>query len=278
MMASKMNDMAAESLYSDASGAVSPALRNYLRWKIYSINGYLKSLDARLIVALAAWQTANKLAGGLAEIGVHHGKLFFLLALSRQIGETSLAIDLFEDDEMNAATRFGGRNRAFSTHAASLNVPLKSTEVLKADSLTLTSEDILSRVGRVRIFSVDGGHLYHHVAHDLPLAFSTLAGGGVIVVDDFCNPEWPEVTSATYDFMRAQEGRIVPAILTKNKLYLAPADVAAAYGEFATRFAANEKQMSKLPVEIIGRVVPYLVHSFKARFVDEVRSRFSRRF
>jgi hypothetical protein len=278
MMDSKMSDITAESGYSDESAAISPALRNYLRWRIYSINGYLKSLDARLIVALAAWQTSNKIVGGLAEIGVHHGKLFFLLALSRQIGETSLAIDLFEDDEMNASTRFGGRNRAFSTHAANLNVTFKSTEVLKADSLTLTSDDILSRVGRVRIFSVDGGHLYHHVAHDLPLAFSALAAGGVIVADDFCNPEWPDVTSATYDFVRAQEGKIVPAILTKNKLYLAPPDMASAYGEFATRFVATEKQMSSGQTQVMGRVVPYLTHSLKARFVDELRSRFSRRF
>jgi methyltransferase family protein len=278
MMDSKMSDFTAESAYADESGAISPALRNYLRWRIYSINGYLKSLDARLIVALAAWQTANKIVGGLAEIGVHHGKLFFLLALSRQIGEKSLAIDLFEDDEMNASTRFGGRNRAFSTHAANLNVTLKSTEVLKADSLTLTSDDIMSRVGKVRIFSVDGGHLYHHVAHDLPLAFSILAPGGVIVMDDFCNSEWPEVTSATYDFVRAQEGKIVPAILTRNKLYLAPPDIASAYGEFATRFAASDKQMHRGLVEIMGRVVPYLTHSFKARFFDEVRSHFSTRF
>ena len=211
------NMMTAESEYTDASVAVSPALRNYLRRNIYSVNGYLKSLDARLIVALASWQTSNRIAGGLAEIGVHHGKLFFLLALSRQVGEKSLAIDLFEDDEKNTSARFGGRSRAFSTHAASLNVTLESAEVQKADSLTLTSDDILRRVGRVRIFSVDGGHLYHHVANDLPLAFSTLAPGGVIVVDDFCNSEWPEVTSATYDFVRAQEGKIVPAIFDEKE-------------------------------------------------------------
>ncbi len=273
-----MSDITSDSGYSEESGAISPALRNYLHWRIYSINGYLKSLDARLIVALAAWQSSNKIVGGLAEIGVHHGKLFFVLALSRQAGENSLAIDLFEDDEMNAATRFGGRNRAFSTHAANLNVAFKSTEVLKADSLKLTSADILSRVGRVRIFSVDGGHLYHHVAHDLPLAISTLAPGGVIIVDDFCNPEWPDVTSATYDFVRAQEGRIAPAILTKNKLYLAPPEMASAYGEFASRFAAREKHMSRGQVQVMGRVVPYLTHSLRARFVDELRSHFSRRF
>jgi hypothetical protein len=273
-----MDNMTAESRHSDASVAVSPALRNYLRWKIHSINGYLKSLDACLIVALAGWQTSSKIAGGLAEIGVHHGKLFFLLALSRQVGEKSLAIDLFEDDEMNASTRFGGRSRAFSAHAARLNVTLESTEVQKADSLTLTSDDILSRVGRVRIFSVDGGHLYRHVAHDLPLAFSTLVPGGVIIVDDFCNSEWPEVTSATYDFVRAQEGKIVPAILTRNKLYLVPPDIAVAYGEFAARFAARQKQMSRGLVEVMGRTVPYLTDSLKARFVDEVRSRISKRF
>ena len=120
--------------------------------------------------------------------------------------------------------------------------------------------------------------LYHHVAHDLPLVFSTLAPGGVIVVDDFCNSEWPEVTSATYDFVRAQEGKIVPAVLTKKKLYLAPPNIASAYGEFATRFATREKQMSKASVEVMGRAVPYLTCSFKAQIVDEVRSRFSRRF
>jgi hypothetical protein len=276
MMDSKVSNMDAETEY--ASVPVSPALRKYLRRKIYSINGYLKSLDARLIVALASWQTSNKIAGGLAEIGVHHGKLFFLLALSRQVGEKSLAIDLFEDDEKNASTRYGGRSRAFSTHAASLNVTLESTEVQKADSLTLTSDDILSRVGRVRIFSVDGGHLYHHVAHDLPLVLSTLAPGGVIAVDDFCNPEWPEVTSATYDFVRAQEGKIVPAILTKKKLYLAAPHIASAYGEFATRFAATDKQMSRGLVEVMGRTVPFLTSSLKAQLVDELRSRFSRRF
>jgi Methyltransferase domain len=270
--------MAAGSEYLDASGPVSPALRNYLRWSIYSVNGYLKSLDARLIVALAGWQTANKIVGGLAEIGVHHGKLFFLLALSRQIGEKSLAIDLFEDDDMNASTRFEGRNRAFSKHAANLNVPLDSAEVLKADSLTLSADDILRRVGKVRIFSVDGGHLYHHVAHDLPLVLSTLADGGVIIVDDFCNAEWPEVTSATYDFVRAQNGKIVPAILTRNKLYLAPPDIASKYAEFATRFAATDKQISRGLVEVMGREVPYLTHPFQTRFIDELRSRFSKRF
>jgi hypothetical protein len=270
--------MTAESDYSDAAVTVSPALRNYVRRSIYSINGYLKSLDARLIVALAAWQTAHKIAGGLAEIGVHHGKLFFLLALSRQSGEKSLAIDLFEDDAMNASTRFAGRSRAFSTHAARLKVALESSEVQKADSLTLASDDVLSRVGKVRIFSIDGGHLYHHVAHDLALAFSTLARGGVIIVDDFCNSEWPEVTSATYDFVRAQGGEIAPAILTRNKLYLVAPDIASAYGEFATRFAAAEKQMSRGLVEVMGRAVPYLTSSLKARVVDEVRSRFSRRF
>jgi hypothetical protein len=116
------------------------------------------------------------------------------------------------------------------------------------------------------------------VAHDLPLVFSTLAAGGVIVVDDFCNSEWPEVTSATYDFVRAQEGKIVPAILTKKKLYLAPPDIAPAYGAFATRFAAGEKHMRRQLVEVMGRAVPYLTSSIKAQFVDEIRSRFSRRF
>jgi hypothetical protein len=97
-------------------------------------------------------------------------------------------------------------------------------------------------------------------------------------VDDFCNAEWPEVTSATYDFVRAQEGKIVPAILTRNKLYLASPDIASEYGEFATRFAARYKQISVGLVEVMGRVVPYLTHSLQAQFIDQVRSRFSKRF
>ena len=70
-------------------------LDRYVSRSMGTVQGYLTSLDARLVAALLSCQDEGNIAGHLCEIGVHHGKLFLMLALARRPGERSLAIDLF---------------------------------------------------------------------------------------------------------------------------------------------------------------------------------------
>ncbi len=249
-------------------------LDGYMAREIYGVDGFLKSLDARVIRAMAEHQSARDVRGALAEIGIHHGKLFFILTLSRRAGERALAMDLFTDDALNAGTASAGRDRAFFEHARRFGVTLDEAEVLKGDSCAMSPDDILERVGAVRLFSVDGGHLYHHVDNDLRLADATLHDKGVIAVDDFCNATWPEVTFATFDVLKAARDSLAPAVLTKNKLYVSRPDAVGFYEEAVAGLADATPER----VTMMGREVLFLRQSLKSRAVDELRSKFARRF
>lgn len=56
--------------------------------------------------------------------------------------------------------------------------------------------DIQEAVGGLRFFSIDGGHWYSTVLNDLNLARDCMISGGVIAVDYYLRPEWPDVARA----------------------------------------------------------------------------------
>jgi hypothetical protein len=80
----------------------------------------------------------------------------------------------------------------------------------KRPSQQVKPDDILTTVGEARLFSIDGGHWAEVVRNDLSIAENSLAEHGVIALDDFHRPEWPEV-SAGYFAWHANRGKsIVP--------------------------------------------------------------------
>jgi hypothetical protein len=195
-------------------------MTDYLRWNYYRTEGFLHRLDAFIMREIIAGQIQHEIHGSLAEIGVHYGRSFFLLAAGRSDGERSLAIDLFEDDDLHQNPHGLSRSLGFTVNSLKYGVTFSHEEILKDSSLEVSPEEITKRVGPVRLFSVDGGHMYRHVANDLALAESVMVAGGVICVDDAFTPLWPEVAMATFDWLRAAEGRFVPFLSTPDKLYI----------------------------------------------------------
>jgi len=251
----------------------SALLNEYISRSMNSIQGYLTALDARIVAALLSYQDENNIAGNLCEIGVHHGRLFLLLALARRAGERALAIDLFEDDSINSNTPHAGRNGALFANARRLGIKLSDEEILKSSSLCITADDILARTaGPIRFFSVDGSHLYPGVENDLRLAELTLTGNGIIAVDDFFNTNWADVSWATFDFLRKTEA-IVPFAIT-SKLYLAPAAMAGKYKETLSKCADLSGISS---VQILSRDVLALRESIAERAWNMLRDRISLR-
>jgi hypothetical protein len=208
-------------------------------------------LDARIIASILAFQADNDIFGNLCEIGVHHGRLFFMLALARRSNERSLAIDLFEDDSINSSLRqHRGRDRALFTNARRLGIPLSEAEICKTSSLEIRADDILSRTGGpIRFFSIDGGHNYKNLKNDLIIAKETLHEAGIIAIDDFFNRDWPEVTFATYDFMK-ETNEIIPFLLSPGKIYLARAGTATTYKFAVGKANSNAK----------GKIVRFVDH------------------
>lgn len=183
------------------------------------VHGWLKPGAARAIRRLGLWQAARGIAGHVGEVGVHHGKLFLLLALLRRPGERAVAIDVFGRQELNRDRSGCGDRAVFEGHARRFLGGLADVVIHEEDSLLLHGADLAGDGGRFRLWSVDGCHMAGHARSDLELAFDTLAPGGAVLLDDFSHPEWPGVTEAALDFLAARRD-VAPVALGGNKLFL----------------------------------------------------------
>jgi len=221
------------------------------------VQGWLMPGAAWATWLLADWQAEQGIAGHVAEIGVHHGKYFMLLALLRRPAELAFAIDVFDLQEFNVDGSGLGDLRIFEENLK-IHLPDPSrheVRIIRADSLSLADKDITTgepfvrpgtpqgppakpssskrvppaptagktgRAGSCRIFSVDGCHTAQHTANDIRVAMNNLAPGGFIVVDDFYNAEWPGVQEGVHALL-SQTPQIKPIAYGDNKLYLVDA-------------------------------------------------------
>jgi SAM-dependent methyltransferase len=228
-----------------------------------NISGWLGPGSSLATFLLSEWQVRRGVQGAIAEIGVHHGKYFILLALLCQPGERAIAIDVFEDQHLNPDRSGLGDLQQFRRSCEIWLDRPDEVIVHQCDSLLLAGRDIFSpglpqtaeRREGVRIFSVDGSHTAQHTANDIQVAFDTLAPGGVVIVDDFYNPRWPGVQEGVHRVLNRRND-IAVAAYGDNKLYLVQASDHAAVYDFFSREIADLYTDTKA-VEVCGRDAVY---------------------
>jgi hypothetical protein len=245
----------------------------YIRRILHTVMGFLALTDAHVIQQILDDQRRREVRGNLCEVGVHHGRLFLLLALARQEGESALGIDLFEDDEGNRAGRHAGRDAALPGNAKRLGIPLAPSEIWKISSLEVTAEALLARAGGpLRFISIDGGHAYGHVHNDLNLARQCMTPNGVIALDDFCSQQFPEVTAAALDFLRTQE-EYIPALCTPCKLYLTRRESAQALVEAVTAGLSGGFRIESYRGNFFGNDLTMVRPTMATQFKERVKNR-----
>lgn len=205
--------------------------REYILRGAKKVRGWFYRLDAEIFCSITDYQNRNALDGSLAEIGLHHGKSFIALCLSLRHEQKAYGIDLFEHQSLNLDRSGKGDRRVLESNLQAAGVNL-STVILDARASTSVSpSDILGSVGAVRFFSIDGGHQIDVVRNDLLLAERTVAGHGVIALDDFLRPEWPDVSAGYFAWFAERSKSIVPFAIGFNKLYLCEQSHVASYRE-----------------------------------------------
>jgi hypothetical protein len=199
-------------------------LRRYLKHGHKFVDGWMLPAAAKMIATLSAVQEAEGISGNVAEIGVHHGKLFILLYLLTRGDERAVAIDLFADSSRNidesGAGDLGKLRANLARHA---DATMRRLVVYQGDSVNLDGATLknLAR-GAYRLISIDGGHTAEITAHDLATAEESLAPGGVIILDDCFNEMWPGVSEGVYRYFHEPRG-ILPFATGGNKvLFCAP--------------------------------------------------------
>lgn len=207
------------------------------------VTGFLEPGNLPVLEALDAAQRARQVTGAVAEIGVHHGRLFIALHLlqrgSGAAREHSVAIDLFGDQELNIDKSGNGNLDKFTD-----NVALWSTTdglvLHQGDSTKLTAEVLREKAGGpIRFFSVDGGHTEEIVHSDMRLAEATLADGGIVIADDVFNQQWPGVAVGTLKYLD-DGAKLVPFGIGFNKtLFTQPAYAEYYRTELESAFAGS---------------------------------------
>lgn len=163
----------------------------------------------------------DSIQGDIVEIGVHHGK--FLIGCSPLLmeGERAVAIDIWEDQNLNVDNSGCGSKSTFLKHWENF-APDAEVRVISGDSMALSVEDIRQEMSRpkCKFFSVDGGHTPSHVINDLKLAQELMVSGGVVALDDFLGPGWPTVTEGLFDYLAYHNVKLAPFLVFQNKLWL----------------------------------------------------------
>jgi hypothetical protein len=182
-----------------------------------------------MIVAVDRAQQAIGITGNVAEIGVHHGRLFVLLVLLCRTGETGLAVDLFSDQERNVDGSGRGDEAILRANLAR-HAAGKDARVHAGDS-TLLSGAAIRRLagGAVRLFSVDGGHTEENTVSDLLAAQDSLLDAGIVVLDDCFNEAWPGVVSGVARYMALPQRQLVPFAAGGNKTLFCRPEYVAVY-------------------------------------------------
>jgi hypothetical protein len=215
----------------------------YVRKGNFFVDGWLSSAAAATICTLSQRQRELNVVGGVAEIGIHHGKLFILLYLLSQAPEKAVAIDVFEDQHLNVDSSGRGDLRIFRSN---IERYADSTRLVvhKGTSLAVTGSDVERMAeGKVRLFSVDGGHTEEITENDLAIADEALDEGGIIVVDDVFNEQFPGVANGVHRYF-ARKPNLVPFAVGANKTYFCRLPYAAEYRETAATAAVETRSQN----------------------------------
>src|SRR5262249_9234761 len=93
-------------------------------------------------------------------------------------------------------------------------------QAIEADSINLPKTAAVHAAAPFRFIHVDGAHGYSYVMDDIKNSAKFLSRQGIICLDDFLNPAWPEVTAAAFAFLAGREHDLVLFLVGFNKGFI----------------------------------------------------------
>jgi len=221
---------------------MSDGFLNYLK-DMQAVEGWFDLSDALAMAECLAMQTREGIMGGIAEIGVHHGKSFIALACAALPGDPLYAIDIFEQQHLNLDYSGKGDRDKFLA-----NVQRYAPEA-KVSVLAMSSLDIRGRerefLEPLRFLSIDGGHTRDVTRNDLEIADAILVDGGMCCADDILHIEWTGVISGVFAFFERSKSLVPFALLPKKLYFCRPGYHEQRRAQFRATFASSLLQRDK---------------------------------
>lgn len=257
-------------------------LARYLESGVRQVEGWLTPLSARILAFLLDEQARLGVHGSVGEIGVHHGKLFLVAYLATRRAERAFAVDLFDLQELNVDGSGRGDRERFLANVERHAGSTEGLVVLTADSLKLPPARLLEEAGPARFVSIDGGHTDECTLNDLRLAEACLADGGIILLDDYFNPNWPDVSVGAARHFTSPGAKTKPFLITPNKVFFAEERnhsvyQRALYEPFRSHYARSGRMFgAAVDIYIVDGGIRAIGGAISSAFSEEARMHLAR--
>jgi Methyltransferase domain len=231
-----------------------PNFNRYRAIGHWFVSGFLEPEVLLVLDVLNAAQRTKHVSGAVAEIGVHHGKLFIGLSLLQPPGDKSVAIDIFGDQELNIDNSGHGDFEKFENNVKVWS-SMDDVVVHQGDSTKLEPAKLRELAGGdIRLFSVDGGHTNEIVFSDMKLAEAALAEGGIVIADDVFNEYWPGVATGTLRYL-SDGAKLAPFLIGFNKVFFTHAEYSEFYRGEVESALAGKLRLATASSEFAGHEV-----------------------
>jgi len=217
-------------------------IRRY-KYRSWVVPGWFTLTDHEVFIAMNTIQEKLAISGNLLEIGTFCGKSGALLSLLASSEETVSLLDLFDDVkfEKNLETT-DYRKMTIDKARKTLDKYGHGYELIVGNSLEITR---LVPVTPHRLIHIDGSHQYEVVKKDLSNALKYLTVGGVIIVDDYRNFQFPGVGRAFWEFVEDHKMHLICS--TPTKAYITNSNLSLAYKE-----ELKNLDESRFPMKVIS--------------------------
>ena len=200
--------------------------------KFKMLDGWFSGISRAIFDSILSFQDKNGLLGNCFEIGVWKGKSAIEIAKFLRENEKLLLIDPLLDnnkDEIFASLKeITGKDKSY------LQIYPGYSEDFEYYS------EAKQYLKKTRFIHIDGCHVGENVFNDLILAEKFLSKNGVIVIDDFFNDEYPQITEATYKYLFKNEYSLRIFLVGANKAYLCRPNSYAFYYNFCISMLQKE--------------------------------------
>jgi len=173
------------------------------------VEGWITELAVAASTVFLQAQNEAGHVGDLMEIGAWHGKSAMLWLAFAKPKEHTHVFDLEVRPELQS-----------NLEKAKVTLDREVT-VIKQNSFMLARTDFSERMRlKVRVAHIDGDHTAPAVWNDLAYCHPLLHPQGVIIVDDFLNSRFPQVTETVFEYLRQHTFDLSMVLVGGNKGFI----------------------------------------------------------
>ena len=190
------------------------------------VSGFFTSQAAVLWDSLLCFQEEHSMLGNMLEIGVFKGRSALMSSLHLREQEKFFLIDgthFIEEAEESLNPILG--DRACYIQKMSYDLEMEFFKDIRH---------------KCRWIHIDGEHTGRAVINDLEFCEQMLSDNGILILDDFFNPMYPQLTEAAFMFLQHNKFKLSMFLCGWNKAYLARPMFAVNYRNFIRQNLASE--------------------------------------